>query len=350
MMSRPTVSGRRRGLRPALAAAAALPLLAACGEGHLERFPQTTFAPTTELARIQDRLFYLPLILGIVVGLIVFAVMAYILWRFRYQPGMPEPAQVHGNTRLEVAWTLVPAIIIAIIAVPTMRGIFATQPVAPADALQVRVIGKQWWWEFQYPVGQDTVVTANEIHVPVGTTVELLLESDNVLHSFWVPQMGGKRDLVPNRLNRLVFTPEQPGVYMGVCAEFCGDSHALMKMRLIAHTPEGFQDWLRNEASLAVQVRDSTSSVFLGQQLVTQGQCIGCHSIRGTNAIGRTGPDLTHFGRRRTLAAGILPNNAENLAVWLRDAPSVKPGSLMPRMEYTDEEISYMVAYLQSLQ
>jgi cytochrome c oxidase subunit II len=346
MKSRPTASGRRAGL----AALAALPLLAACGDAHLERFPQTTFAPTTEMARIQDWLFHYTMWMGIVVGLAVFAVMAYILWRFRYRPGMPEPAQVHGNTRLEIAWTLIPSIIVALIAVPTVRGIFATQPVAPEDALQVRVIGKQWWWEFQYVVGTDTIVTANEIHVPVGTTVELLLESDNVLHSFWVPQMGGKRDLVPNRLNRLVFTPEQPGVYLGACAEFCGDSHALMQMRLIAQTPEGFQDWLRNEASPAVEPTDSASAVFLGMQLVTQGQCIGCHAIRGTNAIGRTGPDLTHFGRRRTVAAGILPNNAENLAAWLRDSPALKPGSLMPKMDYSEEEISYMVAYLQSLQ
>jgi cytochrome c oxidase subunit II len=341
---------RARGLHAAVVAVLLLPLLAACGDGHLERFPQTTFAPVTEMARIQDDLFFLPLYLGVVVGIVVFAILGYIMWRFRYRPGMPEPAQVHGNTRLEIAWTLIPSIIVAVIAVPTVRGIFATQPVPPADAMQVRAIGKQWWWEFQYPVGGDTIVTANEIHVPVGTTIELLLESDNVLHSFWVPQMGGKRDMVPNRLNRLVFTPEQPGVYLGACAEFCGASHALMRMRLIAHTPEGFQDWLRNEAAPAVEPTDSASAVFLGKQIVTQGACIGCHAIRGTNAIGRTGPDLTHFGRRRTLAAGIVPNDAENLAAWLRDPPAMKPGSLMPKQQYTEEEISYMVAYLQSLQ
>lgn len=346
-----------RGLRALAAAGLLTPLLAGC-EGHESRFPQTTFAPRTEMAEIQIWLFNFTLWLGIAVGLLTFGLLGYIMWKFRYRPGAPEPQQVHGNTTLEVAWTLLPALIVAVIAVPTVKAIFDTQPEPPANALEVRVIGKQWWWEFQYPVneGRDTIVTANEIHVPVGQPVHLKLETDNVLHSFWVPQMGGKRDLITNRVNHLVFTPLEPGVYMGQCGEFCGDSHALMKMRLIAHPPEGFLRWLQNEASPAVEPVDSASAVALGRTLTVQGACAGCHVIRGTPMVGRLGPDLTHFGRRRTLAAGILDNNAENLAAWIRNAPAVKPGSLMPQLggdvpnALTEEHISYIVAYLQSLQ
>ncbi len=352
-------SGAAPGARAPLAAGLLLPLLAAaCGEDHVSRYPQTTFAPTTEMGEIQIGLFNLTLWLGVAVGLLTFAGMGYILWKFRYRPDAPEPTQIHGNTTLEVAWTLIPALIVAVIAVFTVQAIFATQPEPPANALNVRVIGKQWWWEFQYPVngGRDTVVTANEIHVPVGQPVQLLLETDNVLHSFWVPQMAGKRDLITNRVNRLIFTPREPGVYLGQCAEFCGDSHALMKMRMIAHTPQGFQDWLNNEAGPALEPTDSTSAVALGKKLVTQGVCAGCHVIQGTPMVGRTGPNLTHFGRRRTLAAGIVENNAANLAAWVRNAPAMKPGSLMPQLGgdipngLTEEQISYIVAYLQSLQ
>ncbi|HEY0035654.1 MAG TPA: cytochrome c oxidase subunit II [Longimicrobium sp.] len=354
--ARMTPPGRAaRGMRPLLAAAL-LALLAACGEDHITRYPQTTFAPETEMAREQMFLFNLTMWMGIAVGVLTFAGMGYIMWKFRYRPGMPEPKQIHGNTKLEVAWTLLPALIVAVIAVFTVRAIFITQPEPPANALNVRVIGKQWWWEFQYPVGNDTIITANEIHVPINQPVQLLLESDNVLHSFWVPQMAGKRDLITNRVNRLIFTPTVPGVYMGQCAEFCGDSHALMKMRLIAHTPEGFRQWLENEARPALEPTDSTSAVALGKKLVTQGACAGCHVIEGTPMVGRLGPNLTHFGRRRTLAAGIVDNNAENLAKWVSNAPAMKPGSLMPPQgkaaggNLTEEQIQYIVAYLQSLQ
>jgi cytochrome c oxidase subunit II len=310
------------------------------------------------MAEIQIGLFNLTLYLGIAVGVLTFGLLGYIMWRFRHRPGAPEPEQVHGNTRLEIAWTLLPALIVAVIAVPTVKAIFDTQPDPPPDALEVRVIGKQWWWEFQYPVneGRDTVVTANEIHVPVGQPVHLKLETDNVLHSFWVPQMAGKRDLITNRVNHLVFTPREPGVYYGQCAEFCGESHAHMRMRLVAHPPEGFLEWLRNEAGPALEPVDSTSAVAVGRALTVQGSCAGCHVIRGTPMVGRLGPDLTHFGRRRTLAAGILDNNPANLTEWIRDAPSIKPGSLMPKLggdapgALTEEQISYVVAYLQSLQ
>jgi cytochrome c oxidase subunit 2 len=363
MKSPATFTGARpravasRPYRLPLPLLALFPLLfAACGEDHLRKYPQTTFAPTTEYARITDWLFKYTLALGVIVGVLTFAAMAYILWKFRYRPGMPEPKQVHGNTTVELIWTLVPALVVAALAIPTTRAIFATQPEPRADALVIEAVGKQWWWEFRYPLGNDTVVTANEVHVPTGRQVHLKLMSDNVLHSFWVPQMGGKRDMITNRVNHLVFTPEEAGVYLGQCAEFCGDSHALMRMRMVAHDADGFRQWLANESRPAVEPVATDSALLYGKQLVTAGVCAGCHYIEGTTAVGRTGPALTHFGRRRTLAAGILENNAPNLHAWIKNAPAVKPGSKMPQLggdvagALTDEQIRYVVAYLQSLQ
>lgn len=353
MKSTATPSGSHRASRLWGCAALAM-LLAACGDDHLRKYPQTTFRPTTEFARVSDGLFMLSLVLGIVVGVLVLGILFWILWRYRYQPGAGEPKQIHGNTRLEVAWTLIPAVILAVIAIPTVKAIFATQPdpaTLPANTVTIEVIGKQWWWEFRYPQANgDTVVTANEVHVPVGRTVHLVLLSDNVLHSFWVPQMGGKRDLITNRVNHLVFTPEEPGVYYGQCAEFCGASHSLMRMRMIAHTQAGYDQWLANEARPAVEPLPNDSAVALGKQLVTTGACAGCHTIQGTPMAQRLGPDLTHFGRRRTLAAGIMENDAESLRRWLRNPPEVKPGSKMPNLNLTEQQITYMIAYLQSLQ
>lgn len=327
----------------------AILLLTAAGCGDVERFPQTSLEPRSDLAEAIDGLWNLTLYLGVAVGVVTFSVLAYILFRFRYRPDSPQPKQVHGNTRLEIAWTLIPAILVSIIAVPTVQTIFFTYREAPADAVTIDVRGWQWWWEFRYPMANgDTVVTANEVHVPVGRPVHLRMTSVDVLHSFWIPQMGGKRDVVPGRVNELVFTPLEAGVYLGQCAEFCGESHALMKMRLIAHEPEDYERWLANEASPAVEPADS--SIALGQQLVTGGVCAGCHTIEGTTAqFGRTAPNLTHLARRSTIAAGILDNNAENLMRWVGNAPSLKPGSLMPAMPLSEQELRYVVAYLQSL-
>ena len=360
MKSRATHAGPPRDAaapaRPWRAASlAALPLLlAACGEDHLRKYPQTTFHPTTEYARITDGLFMLTLYLGAAVGIAVLGILVDFLWKFRHHPGAPEPKQIHGNTRLEVAWTLIPAIILAVIAIPTVKAIFETQPdptTLPRDTVTIEVIGKQWWWEFRYPQPNgDTVVTANEIHVPVGRTVHLLLKSDNVLHSFWVPQMGGKRDLIPNRVNHLVFKPEEAGVYFGQCAEFCGTSHSLMRMRMVAHSGDGYAQWLAGEGHPAVEPAAGDSAVQLGKQLVTTGACAGCHYIEGTPMAAHIGPALTHFGRRRTLAAGIRANTAENLSAWLKDPPAMKPGSKMPNLGLKDEEIRYIFAYLQTLQ
>jgi cytochrome c oxidase subunit 2 len=323
----------------------------AAGCGGVEKFPQTSLEPRSDFAITIDQLQDLTIYLGVAVGIVVFAVLGYIMIRFRHKPGDATPNQVHGNTTLELTWTLIPALLLAVIAVPTVQTIFETQAEAPPGALAIDVYGYQWWWEFQYPLENgDTVVTANEIHVPVGRPVELRITSRDVLHSFWVPQMGGKRDLIPGRINRIVFTPLEAGVYLGQCAEFCGDSHALMKMRLIAHEPDEFAAWLNNEAQPAIEPVPGDSAVLLGKQLVTAGACAGCHTIRGTAAeFARIGPDLTHVARRHTIAGGILENNAENMTSWIDDPRAHKPGALMLTLGLGEQEIAYIVAYLQTL-
>jgi cytochrome c oxidase subunit 2 len=322
-------------------------LATACG--GVEKYPQTSLAPASDYAHEIDRLEWLTIYLAVAVGVAIFLILVYILLRFRYRPGDPAPKQVHGNATLELAWTIIPAVLLAIIAVPTARTIFATYKSPPPGALEIDVRGYQWWWRFAYPMPNgDTVVTANEIHVPVGRPVVLKLNSADVIHSFWIPQMGGKRDVIPGRTNQIVFTPQEAGVYLGQCAEFCGDSHALMKMRLVAHEPAEFQAWLANEARPAVEPTDS--AVMIGKQLVVGGACAGCHTINGTTAkFGVAGPNLTHVARRSTIAAGVLTNDAENLTAWIHNPQGVKPGAKMTNLGLKPEELQYIVAYLQTL-
>jgi cytochrome c oxidase subunit II len=348
----PAPAERIRDARRRSAGAARVPLLlpllflAACGS--TDRFPMTWTDPQSDYAHSLWGLQQLLNYLGVGVGIVVTLLLIYIVMRFRWRPGAGEPEQVHGNTRLELAWTVIPAVLLAIIAIPTVRIIFASQEDPPAEALVIDAIGHQWWWEFRYPLANgDTVTTANEFHVPVGRPVHVRLMSADVIHNFWVPQMFGKRYNIPNRINSINFTPHTAGMYLGQCAEFCGESHALMKKRMIAHNGDGFDRWLANEASPAIEPTDS--ALIIGRQLTVQ-QCAACHWIRGTEAqFGRAGPDLTHFARRHTLAAGILDNNAENLAAWLRDPQAIKPGALMPNLGLSEDQIAYIVAYLQTL-
>jgi cytochrome c oxidase subunit II len=216
-------------------------VLASCST----EFPNTTFNANSEFGRAIDALTYRLLILGGIVFVLVEALLLYTIWRFRHREGNPTPRQVHGNTTLEITWTIIPAIILAFIAVPTVRTIFQTQQRAIPDALQVEVIGHQWWWEFRYP--QYNVVTANELYMPVGRTVNFSLRTNDVLHSFWIPRMGGKRDLIANHTNYIWFTPDSAGGWNGFCAEFCGASHANMRFRAFTVTPEEFDQWIAHQ-------------------------------------------------------------------------------------------------------
>jgi cytochrome c oxidase subunit 2 len=274
-------------------------------------------------------------ILAVVEGLLLFA-----LWRFRRRPDdTGHPDQVHGHTALEVGWTLVPAAILFFIAIPTVRTIFETQGDPPGDEppLEVAVIGHQWWWEFQYP--ELGIGTANELHLPRGRTTRFTLSSADVIHSFWIPRLGGKRDLNPGDENHLWFTPDTVGVYEGQCAEFCGVSHANMRMRIFVDEPADFDAWVERMRNPA-PVDSAGFTTFLVSG------CAACHAIGGTLAQGKIAPNLSDVGARTTIAAGLYPNTPEHLAAWLRNPDSLKPGALMPDLNLSEARIDSLVAFL----
>ncbi|MDP8959954.1 MAG: cytochrome c oxidase subunit II [Actinomycetota bacterium] len=263
---------------------------------------------------------------------------------FRDKKGRGLPRQTHGNTALEITWTIIPALILAYIGFATVKTIFQLRAVPPG-AMPITVEANQWWWEFRYP--EQGIVTANEMHIPVDRPVHLTLESVDVIHSFWVPRLAGKQDVVPGRTHQLSFTAVEPDIYFGECAEFCGISHALMRLRVIAQTEQDFQAWVEGQQQ---QAREPTEALARqGQEIFLAGQCVQCHTIQGTPADGEVGPDLTHFASRNTLAAAILENTPENLAAWLRNPPEIKPGAKMPNLGLSPEDINALVAYLESL-
>ena len=325
-------------IRPVLRGALALTLaLGGCAWDG----PMSTVVPRSDFAR--DILHIYSIITWICIGiaLLVGVVLAWVLARFRSRPGAGVPAQIRGHTLLEISWTIAPAIVLLVIAIPTIQIVFRTQAAPPRDALEVRVLGRQWWWEFRYPA--LAVVTANELHVPAGQPVALVLDGPDVIHSFWVPQLGGKRDVVPGRLNRLTFTADTPGEYRGQCAEFCGVSHANMGMRVIVDTPVTFARWVA--AQKAEPPEPPAGPAADGKAIFAQSACVGCHTIRGVSS-GALGPDLTTFGSRHTLAAGILPNTIENVAAWLKNPPALKPDAKMPALGLTDEQARAVATYL----
>lgn len=309
-------------------------------------FPQSALDPGSDFAwRLQD-LFNGIFFWAVVVFVVVEAALIVAIVRYRARPGGPHPRATHGNTLLEISWTLAPALILVLIAIPTIRTIWVVDNPPTGDALVVEAIGHQWWWEFRYP--DLGVVTANELHVPVGMQVDIRLTSADVIHSFWIPRVGGKRDVIPGHETRIWFTVDSAGVYLGQCAEFCGLSHALMKMELVAEEPAEFEKWTANQLADAV-VEDSAAFAD-GAGAFLQGGCIACHAVRGTNAQGVIGPDLTHVGSRRRIGAGIMDNTPDNLARWIRDTQAIKPGALMVVPDLDDEVLQRIVEYLGSLQ
>jgi cytochrome c oxidase subunit II len=286
-------------------------------------------------------------IFAVVLGSIVYTAV-----RFRRRPEEDdswEPAQIYGSDSVELAWTIVPVVIVTILAVTTARVIQEIQnPTRPAHALDVQVIGHQFWWEFRYP--KYGVVTANELHVPVGDPTDrqptfLDLQSADVVHSFWVPRLAGKTDLVPGHANSMWIEPEKPGLYLGQCAEYCGTQHSLMLIRVYAHTPAEFARWVAGQKAGAAESPD----VAAGRRVFESYACINCHNVAGTAGSGRFGPDLTHLMSRATLGAGAVSNTCSNLRAWIRNPGQFKPGVLMPAMNLGDGEIDSLVAYLATL-
>ena len=417
-----------RALAPVALAVVALALVAGVAGAQ---YPNTTFNYTTDFNEATDKLWDSLLFWATVVFVIVQVGLLYIVFRFKAKPNQPNPSHVHGNTALEIAWTAIPAVILAFIAVPTVKTIFQTQAKAPANALQVEVIGHQWWWEFRYP--QYGITTANELYLPTGRPVNFALKTADVLHSFWIPRLGGKRDLISNKTNYLWFTPRDSMVLKalnGSCNEYCGDSHANMKFRVFTVSPDQFASWAAHQKAPAVfgaaatpaatpapgaaaaestvkggqvgatlagaQAPAPVGFVFpvdklephtlpetkvpagltlqagltgdaeRGRQVYSRSSCIGCHKVAGNPAsAGVVGPNLTHVGSRYTIGAGLYRNTPELLALWIKNAPAMKPGSIMPALGkgewnpatkskvtvggLTDQEIVDIAAYLSAL-
>jgi cytochrome c oxidase subunit 2 len=282
----------------------------------------------------------------------VAGILIYVIIKFRDRRDEGddrEPAQIYGSTQVELAWTVIPVLIVVVLFLTTARMIFAIQDAPkPPDALDVTVVGHQFWWEFRYPgLG---IVSANELHVPLSSDSKpeptyLRLLSADVDHSFWVPQLAGKTDLIPNHENLTWMDPKHPGLYVGQCAQFCGVEHAKMLLRVYVDPPAQFAAWVKSQQQPGVQ----DPSVAAGRRTFETQACMNCHTIRGTAATGRFGPDLTHLMSRDTIAAGAAPNTKKNLRQWIEDPDSFKPGSLMPAMHLNDEQLDDLTAYLATL-
>lgn len=320
-----------------------LALLAGC----FDVVPMTTVHSLTDWGRDINHVYLITTIICFVIFFAVSIPMVYALYKFREKEGDTHiPKQVRGNHKLEIAWTLIPVVLLVFIFIPSVEAIFR-QAEVPEDAFPVEVIGHQWWWEFKYPT--LGVTTANEVHLPENTPIVFKLTSADVIHSFWIPRFGGKVDTLPGEINQMVLTTP-PGnkdggdYYQGQCVELCGLSHALMRFQAVVHKKDEFDRWAKshNEAPVV-----ATATEKMGEELFTSKICMTCHAISGTNFAGAIGPSLSNFGSRATLAAGTLPNTKEGLHAWLKDPTVVKPGSLMPNLNLTEEEIAALTAYLQ---
>jgi cytochrome c oxidase subunit 2 len=336
---------RTRTLRMlALLSLCGLMLLAAgCEIGH----PRSTVTPESDFASAVHDLYMQIFWWAVGIFVVVESLLLYAVFKYRVKTESHErPEQVHGHTRLEIFWTLVPAVILVFIAVPTIRTIFAVAAPPPENALHVKVTAQQWFWHFEYP--DLGIRTANEMHVPAGRTVAVELHSADIIHSFWVPRLGGKRDVVPGRTNRLFFKTDRPGDYPGQCVEFCGASHALMRFDVVVEKPEAFERWA--EAQKAPASTPTGPKAREGATAFLTSGCIACHRIQGTPSQSTIGPDLTHVGSRKRIAAGILDNTPENMSRWIRDPQAVKPEAKMAKLELTEDQVEALVAYLQSLE
>jgi cytochrome c oxidase subunit 2 len=279
----------------------------------------------------------------------VLLVYAIVKFRARGADADREPAQVYGSTQIELAWTIIPVLIVVVLFVATARVIHAIQDAPqPPTALEVTVIGHQFWWEYRYPA--LGIVTANELHVPVSDRSRprptfLTLMSADTDHSFWIPQLAGKTDLIPNRINRMWFDPQRTGLFLGQCAQYCGTQHGKMLQRVLVDSPEDFDAWVKAQQQPAVQ----DGEALAGRRVFETTACINCHTVRGTVANGQFGPDLTHLLSRATIASGAAENTPDNLRLWLRNPDAIKPGSLMPAMQLSDADLDALARYMQSL-
>jgi cytochrome c oxidase subunit 2 len=328
-------------------------IIVGCTPSH----PLSTFDANGPVAQRQLDLFMVTFWVSAFIFVTVGSGLIYTVIKFRRKPGQGIPKQVHGNTKLEIGWTIVPIILLGAMAIPTVITQFYISEPPAGDQLTINVVAHQWWWDIKYP--ESGVITANELHVPVGTTINVEMTSNDVIHSFWVPKLAGKLDIMPGKTTSLWFRADEVGEYFGQCAEFCGESHAWMKFRVFAEPIAEFEAWQQKQ--LANAANPTTAEETQGASTFVAKGCIACHSISGVlGAAGVIGPNLTHLGGRSTIAAGVMDMNQDNLRKWLTDPNEIKPGNIMsnspvslaytnPNFALTTEDINNLVAFLHSL-
>jgi cytochrome c oxidase subunit II len=309
------------------------------------------FDPASTPADSILRIAHFVLLITGVIFVVVFCLLTYSITKFRRRPGDDdaEPPQVYGSNQVELAWTVMPVLIVLVLFFATARVIHSIQQeLRPPNAIEVVAIGHQFWWEYRYPA--LGVVTANELHVPVSdpsnpTPTFLKLLSADTDHSYWVPRLAGKTDLIPNRTNTMWIDPHESGIYLGQCAQYCGTQHAKMLLRVYVEPRADFDRWVQGQKK-AAEVSDAVSA---GRRVFESTSCVNCHAITGTVADGRFGPDLTHLMSRDTIASGAASNTHDNLRSWLKDPEAIKPGSLMPSMKLSDRDLDALTAYMETL-
>jgi len=309
------------------------------------------FAPVSTPAHSILELSYLVLAVTAAIFIVVFSLLAYAVVKFRRRSAndQREPVQVYGSNQVELAWTVIPILIVLVLFLATTRVIGEIQKAGrPSNAIEVTVIGHQFWWEYRYP--SLGVVTANELHIPVSDPARpsptfLTLLSADTDHSFWVPRLAGKTDLIPNHPNTMWMDPHETGLYLGQCAQYCGTQHAKMLLRVYVDSRAGFDRWIQEQK----QPAQTGGGISEGQRIFERTACINCHAVAGTAANGRFGPDLTHLMSRDTIASGAAPNTPENLRRWIQDPNVIKPGCKMPAMGLSDPELNAVTAYLETL-
>lgn len=359
----------------------AIPLLAANSYAMGDALPNIFDAQSPYAGAISS-LFVVTLIICAVIFAIVTAIVVYALVKYRYREGDPEPPQFAGHKTLEIVWTAIPLVIVFVLFVLTVQAMRAVDPPHPPDP-DIVFTGRQWWWDVHYP--KSGVITANEIHIPVGQPMAIRLESADVLHAFWVPQLTRQMTNIPGTSTNIWLRADKPGVYFGICTEYCGTQHAWMRFKVIAHPPEEFEAWQKAQlvpapapapgapAPVPAMVSAPPPSqhgvhggaaahpTATGGTLAVAGDpgrgwevfktmsCISCHAVAGTEANVRVGPDLTHFASRAEIGAGILPMSPENITRWMRNPQAIKPGVKMPNFGFTEQQLADLSAYLQTL-
>ena len=313
-------------------------------------WPTNIFAPASTPAHSVFGLSIFVLMTVTTIFIVVFSLLAYSVVRFRnkHSDDRSEPAQIYGSNQVELAWTVIPILIVVALFLAAARVIASVQGAAPPPgALEVIATGHQFWWEYRYP--ELNVITANELHVPVNdrahpTPTFLTLLAADTNHSFWVPRLAGKTDLIPNHPNRMWIDPHEPGLFLGQCAQYCGTQHAKMLLRVYVQPREEFDRWVHQQ-----QQPPQSTGFSPGQRVFESTACVNCHTISGTLANGRFGPDLTHLMSRDTIAAGAAPNTPQMLRLWIKNPDAIKPGSKMPAMGLSDQDVEAVATYLETL-